>query len=355
MVYHIIFLVLIFFSDFIINNIRLKNRRKIEVIVVGILIFLFAALRAPEIGVDIPGYCKDYLIDAKLSMKEIFLYRQGRDPVFHVFIKLLSYISRDPQFMLAVVGAVEAISLSIFAYHQKGNLLLFYLLFIGLRIFPFTLSGLRQTMAMSICWLAFVQLQKGKKLRFCLITLLACLFHATAIVSILILPICLMKNNKLFYSGLGVFSILYILVGNTLFEKVLHIIMPGRFNGYISRAEAAGFDLGMTNILYILFFAFCVFAYWRNRKNNTDLEPQLRLSSVVVVVTLISTVFPNMFRIGYYFVIFLLPLFSESVRRTFVKSQYRLICFVMSAMLFAQYIILGPGANTDMYRFFWQG
>ena len=146
----------------------------------------------------------------------------------------------------------------------------------------------------------------------------------------------------------------YVLFGNSLFTTVLNLIMPGRFGGYINRAEAAAIDLGMTNILYVLFFLFCVLAYSVNKEKNEDFLPQLRLSSVAVVITLISAGFPNLFRIGYYFVIFLLPLFSEAVHRTFVKKQYGMICFMLSLLLAAQYILLGPGAGINNYQFFWK-
>ena len=127
------------------------KQRKAECILMGLALFLFAALRGSSVGVDVATSCQYYVADAHYSYYEILhlgsSYLQSSEPVFHCFLHTLSFISSDPQFMLIVIGAILAIGFSYFAYHQDGSLFLSFLLFICLRIFAFTLTGLRQTVA----------------------------------------------------------------------------------------------------------------------------------------------------------------------------------------------------------------
>ena len=105
-------------------------RRK-QVIWMGFVIFLFAALRAHTVGTDIWGYFGDFVNDSTYSFTEILDVRQGRDPFFHIVLHVLSFLSDNPQIMLVFVGAVVAIGFSYFTYYQKGHVLLFFVLFIG--------------------------------------------------------------------------------------------------------------------------------------------------------------------------------------------------------------------------------
>jgi hypothetical protein len=77
-----------------------KDRRKTEAIWMGIALFLFAALRAPSVGIDVQSYFANYAIDASWSYAEILnassAFTQSREPVFHLFLRTLSFLSDDP-------------------------------------------------------------------------------------------------------------------------------------------------------------------------------------------------------------------------------------------------------------------
>lgn len=79
----------------------------------------------------------------------------SRDPIFYSFMKILTYISEDPQFMLIITSVIVALSFSIFIYKNSINPLMSFIMFIGLRYYSFTLTGLRQAIAWSIILISY--------------------------------------------------------------------------------------------------------------------------------------------------------------------------------------------------------
>ena len=62
----------------------------------------------------------------------------------------------------------------------------------------------------------------------------------------------------------------------------------------------------------------------------------------------------NVFRIAYYFIFLLFPATSQMIMSIIKEKEfYAVICFMASLLLAAQYLLLGPGAGTDKYDFFW--
>ena len=121
-----------------------QKKRKHKVIVMGLILFLFAALRATDVGIDVPRYAANYIDVRHETYLNILVIKSDRDPVFSIFSKLLGTIVPDPQFLLVVVGAIVAFAFSYFVYHQKGNVLTLFILFIGFRLYAFTLTGVQK-------------------------------------------------------------------------------------------------------------------------------------------------------------------------------------------------------------------
>lgn len=337
--------------------VKVKNQRKYAVISMGIVLFLFAALRKYTVGIDTGSYFKEFRDDARMEFAQLFKIRETRDPVFHAFMKILSYFSPDPQIMLVVVSGIVAVGISLIAYYLPGNPLFIFSMFICFRIYSFTFSGLRQAIAMALTWIAFIFLIKEKNFWYLIFTFLATLFHASAICFILGFFIYKIKSNKLFFTIAVLFFGMFFVLGNTLLDKILNLVLPGRFGGYIDRASDASFGFGLNTVCYFLMTAFCLLFYFINKNasnKNKISDTLIRFSFIGTVIFLVGEGFPNLFRISYYFIIYLYPLFAEILNNVFDKKDYTLIQTFLIGLLFIQYIYLGPGAGTNVYTFFWQ-
>ena len=360
MEYHVLLLVSlclieVFFSVFSSSP---QKERLLKVFFMGLMLFLFAALRGKTVGIDVLGYFIGFETDGRWTVSQIInadsSYTQSRDPVFHIFLHFLSFISMDPQIMLVAIGLLVALGFSVFVYYQKGNVLIYYILFITLRIFPFTLSGLRQAMAMAFVFMAFAALQNKKNVWFLILTVLGGLFHESAFVFLLALPLVKIKSTMVVGVSAMVFVAVNLVSQNWLVAGIVGKLFGGRFSSYASRAIAADFEGGATFLLYTMLFVLIMLFYPVLKQSYKDTGEMFRLLSVAMMFVIIGQSMPNMFRIAYYFIFALLSFVPRLIERMFEPKMRIVVIALIVLLMSGQYILLGPSAGVDNYVFYWQ-
>lgn len=332
-----------------------NNRaRKKQVFLMGFSIFLFAALRANIVGNDVGEYWNQYSIDADSSFSDLLITRAGRDPFFHVFLHFLSFISPNPQLMLAVIGAIVAIGFSYFSYYQKGNVLLFFVLFIGLRMYSFTLSGLRQAVAMGLVYIAYIYLKNRKNYHYLILTIIAGLFHSSAFVFLLAFPVVKYKKTQIFVLIVSLFVIVNILTNNALVSSLALITFEDRFEGYVERSQNMVFAGGFTFLIYVAIFIMSLFYYKIIKSKDDSFTESFKLLTIGVMFAFLGQSMDNVFRIAYYFIFISIPIFSQIIKSITSKQEESIIVFMTSVIFAAQYLILGTSAGVEEYVFFWE-
>ena len=328
-----------------------QKKRLWQVSLMGFLLFAFAALRSYTVGTDLETYFSYYYADANSSISEIWVTKAGRDPFFHCFLHALSWISSSPQFMLVVIGAIVAFGFSYFVYHSPGNVLVMYMLFIGLRVFSFTLSGLRQSIAMGLVFVATVFLFRDKKYRFFATTMLASMFHISALCFLFAFFFVRIRKVKAVAIWAIVASVINYLTSNSLAVMFSGLLFSDRFGTKV--LERTEFEGTTTFFIYLIVFFIALFVY-----NNMKVENKSKymiLFTIGVMFSMIGQTIPNVFRIAYYFIISLLPIFCSLISTiTSNKQTANLLNWLAVIFLAIQYLIFGTSAGTDNYIFFWE-
>lgn len=218
------------------------------------------------------------------------------------------------------------------------------------------MSGLRQAIAMSLTWVAFVCYLKNKNLLFFIVTLFASLFHVSAIIFIFVLLLFKIKKTNYVLIASILSLILYFILGNQVIQNILNFILPGRFDGYIDRAEQSTFDVSIVTISLVLMLVLSMIFYnnFKSIKRNKIITGCMNLAIIGITFFIIGDSFPNMFRISYYFLIFLFPVFAEILNIVLEKKTYQIAYVALVLLLGFEYIYGGTGAGTEIYRFFWQ-
>lgn len=361
MAVHVIFIILLFLTYYATGGIDGEKDqliRKRQVTFMGIILFLFAGLRAPTVGIDLrpdqtTGYWYDYIITADMSFAEIFDRREAREPIFYCFLKMLSFISDDPQFMLITIGAIFAFGFSYFVYHSKGNVLLTYMMLIGFRIFSFSLSGLRQTVALGLIYIAYIAFRDKKYKQLVILTCVAALFHNSALVFLLSWPLLFIKVNYV-VSALFLFLLINIGTNGIIVNYLASLFFSGRFDSYLEKSVKMAFEGGATFFIYVFFYLLILISYRKIKRKDVTFDKEFSILSVGMFFSTIGQSMSNVFRIAYYFIFLLFPATSQMIMCMVKdKTSYSLFCFLASFLLAAQYLLLGPGAGTDKYDFFW--
>ena len=140
------------------------------------------AFRGLSVGTDLVNYIpffisSDSLVYDSESVEIGYFY-------FNVWIN--KYISVDPSVFLAIVSAVFLIPVGvIFKKYSKIPALSFIIL-ASFVIYIFSFSALRQTIAIGITTLSYIYVEKKKVVPFVAMVLFATLFHASAIIFVLV-------------------------------------------------------------------------------------------------------------------------------------------------------------------------
>lgn len=334
-----------------------KRSRKTEAILMAIVLSLFAGLRGYSVGIDVKSYVAYFYQDINLTIKDILTlntsFAQATDPVFHCFLHLLSYISKDPQIMLFSIGILLSIALVYYAYTESSSIYVVVLFFITLRIFPFTLTGLRQTMAMSFLLFALVEIKKSHSISFFVLTFVAALFHSSAILFLVAFPLIKIQRTKELIISVSTVILADIVSRYALSSWLASLVFSNKYAHYYSTLS---FEKGSFSSTFLVVGAIFIFGcIYRERicVINKEHDENLRLGIVAVSLSVVGQMIPSMFRLSYYFMIVLFPMFNDILKATLSHKSYLIVIWLASILLIAQYLILGPGAGTEPYVFFW--
>ncbi|MBE6786760.1 MAG: EpsG family protein [Ruminococcaceae bacterium] len=162
------------------KNEKIKN----WLFVIGCLgIFLIVGLRSDRTGNDTIGYVRNFLAIDSIPWKNIFT-EHPKDTGYYIFVKFIRTFTDSKVVFLLITALTSLIGIfDLIKQNSKSPILaLFFYVTIG--NFLFILTGVRQSIAMSICMIAVRFIQNKKLIPFLLLVLLAAQFHHSAYIFI---------------------------------------------------------------------------------------------------------------------------------------------------------------------------
>lgn len=307
-----------------------KGKKKIFLVAL-LPVFVLIAFKSSQMGNDTGSYLETYGI---VSSERIFGTIDsdfGYDRIelgYKYFILFLSGIFPNPQVLSIATSLIVCIALYKFISRNATNRSLALFFFVTLGFFQFAMSGIRQTIAISIFLLGFKFVQEKKLFKFILIVLLAMSFHKSAIV---FAPIYLVANMNVSRNKARLIYIL-LFVLYFLTDKLL-----------LGAADVLQYEYGVesTGNGYI-FFSIVVLITILATIHKDELVEQNPNNSVMVNISYISLatwvmrlVSRTMERVSLYFMPFTYVALEEFLvtRSGSNKTTYILIAVVLSSYL----------------------
>ena len=324
------------------------GKKKYVIISLSVLL-LITSLRDVSVGADIQGYMsvfeqmRDYGFDEMLS--KAF---QKKDPVYYIVSWLFSKTFYYFRIWLIFVAAFYFFALGGLIISQSEMPLISILAFICLGDFAFSLSALRQVLALSFIILSYPFLKDKKYLKFVAMVLIAGLFHQTALIFLLPLPFSKIKPGIIHFSVLTV-SVITVLFFRTQFlfllSKVIDITRyQGYFGGNASVLSISGFIIKAAVFLYSLSYSGQLIA----RKPHSVILYNIYF--VGLIFQLFSVIIAEMFRVSMYFSVFgIILLANASVCEK--KSNLRILLQIFLTCILLVYFLKD---GLMPYRFFRQ-
>ena len=168
-----------------------KQTKKTFLIYCGIIISLMIGLRNKSVGPDTHIYWDNWTYMSQVDFTSLGKVINTIDfEIGYLFaVWIFSHVFSNPQFLFIISGVFFAFSICKFIYKNSEDVLLSMIIFNCFGLFIFLVQGLRQGIAICIFLYALEFCKQRKLIPFLLTVILAMMFHASAIVFIVIYPL----------------------------------------------------------------------------------------------------------------------------------------------------------------------
>jgi len=326
-----------------------KKKQLYFVIAACTILVLYASLRAHNLQPDIPIYVRYYRLYSMRSLTGILSVFKSelKDPVYYFVAWVFSRVFSDPQFWLAFVALIYTLAVGFFLYKDSKNPLLSIIAFISLTYFEFSLSGLRQTLAMAFTTFAYFAVKHKKLIPFLALVFIASLFHRSALIFLLIYPIAHTKVGKWHAIVAGISGVLFLTGESYIRSLLFRYLEDTQYESYADRSVSltiSGF------VIQLAIFVFCFVYYKAVLKKYEHANVLYNLAFLGLIFQLFSSMIAEVFRISMYFSIFNIALIPMAISAEGDKKTQ----FIETAsiiLLFIAYIFLN---GVPPYEVFWR-
>ncbi len=332
-----------------------SKEKILYLIIVGIAIAVVMGLRAP-IGVgsrDTEMYVRAFenmqYVDSfrdyanRNLLDNGWLFSEGG---FYFTMWIISRITTNPQIFLLLVSSFMIFCVCYFIYKNSQDVAFSILAFLTLGSFTFMMNGMRQSMAMCICLLAYEYVKKKKLIPFLIVVLIAMLFHKTAFVFLVAYFFNFLKNKK---------SLILYFVASTVFFAFISrfISLYDEITGENYSGKETFDSGGITTILiYFLSIAFAIFVFSKFKEQSDKNSLYATLAGAEIYIARFVTN-QMMERVSYFFFLFVIILLPNAINKLNERERTitKIVVGLIAIAIFAYRIKSGAFSN---FRFYFQ-
>lgn len=161
---------------------KIKYCRKIYLILNLLPLIIFAGIRSSDVGTDLNMYLNIFVsIDNPINF---FIYSEvsGVDYLYLFFNLFINFISNSQVLFLFVVAFITYTLIGYSFYKHSLNIYISVIMFIGLYMYCTSFNLIRQYLAIAFLCIAYSFLLDGRKLCVVIFSIIAVLFHKSAMI-----------------------------------------------------------------------------------------------------------------------------------------------------------------------------
>lgn len=338
--------IVLFFVLIVLWFVSLAIKNKSLKVIATALVFFVIGFRDVTVGADTSSYKLLYEVN----------YNWGSKEAGYTWVTGFLNDSGVPfSTFLIFVAALCMISFYVFVNKYSDDYIFSLIMFVGIGNFAMFLTGVRQTIAISIVLLAFFAMMHNKWYLFFPLVLLASTFHYSALFC---LPVYFAKKIKLTRGKITFVSItiwgILILFGGYVFEFITKFFPEKYAEDLIESAGKYSVNLLVIGI-EICIFLFSWLSMSKNKEaDENDIWGILMFFQIIVIgLQFAGTTSMQLLRLAYYFDFAKLILLTKAISR--YKNENKLIIqFLIIALVVAKFLISTPGgySQIDNYSFF---
>lgn len=339
----------LFFVLFIIIYEKKILARKAIILPILILITL-SSLRSREVGVDSKTYTLAYV-------NQYNPYQNGFDKNVEIGYQLLDNIILNftyNYFWLFFFSSIIVVTLYLHTIKKiSSNYFLSVLIYITFGFYTFFFNGLRQGIAMAICFFSLKMFFDRKWFKYFTLVLLASFFHKSALIMILLYFIDII-NIKNYY------KIIICFVASILGSNFIITFLSKNNQRYEIYAEKSSELGGIYTATFYLLLG--ILFYYLGFK--LKLKDRIYEDSINIYLCGVALIFPLVFmgvdpsgpqRILYYFVctvIFFIPIVFKKIKNNVIYFLFSLLCIIYYFLITFKLSGLYPYRLNEIFEIF---
>ena len=181
-----------------VGNCIIGKSKKFDKLAVMTFVLIFGsmiAFRAESVGTDTRYY--NQLFKNLVGVDYIWNFHEfWKYPVYSVIGRLLSFVSKDPQIMVAFTGFFIVGANAFFIYRMSRDVMLSLYLYVVLDLYMFAFNITRQNFAMAVILLAYLRFEDSRPKQGIALIFLAMGCHSLGILGFAMVPLFVIKNQK---------------------------------------------------------------------------------------------------------------------------------------------------------------
>lgn len=328
-----------------------KNQRKFYILLCGVVLFAFAVSRGTDFTSDVTLYAEQYarLRNANISFYwQQFLSGDGKDVTYTILATAFSKAGISFRVFTALISVFYFTVLCRFVYLYSKEPYFSFIIYIMLGHYYFSLTAIRQSIAIALVLLSFDYILRKKPIRFGFCVAIASLFHLSALLFLLAYPLSKLKMRPLYVLSIPFLYLFARMTAQTFMSRWSEFA-PEQYQVY----EELETVLSLTG--FLIMSCICVFCLLYGRKPLQS-NAVLNVSVVLCLFSLLpyaysSFMFAEMFRISNYFGIFTVLAIPNIVMKTPSTVKYqRAIVYSGLLAVFTAYFFLS--SNSGFIQFF---
>ena len=324
-------------------------------IVIGLAFVLITGLRGPNVGSDTTVYYLDFKAMEYVSWSRL-MSQEKRDVAFYVLSWVISRVTGQFVVLTMLVAVVFYYPIMKLIYKHSDAPGLSCLILMAFNFFQFSMTGMRQTLALGFVVMYFIELHEERLnwKKAVIFMWLAVLFHRSSLIALAYLPIRYIAKKGINVKPMVLLIPVMYVFRNTIITTFWDVFEEMGFN--LLESDSAG--AGLTT-----FLVYCLLTFGMLLVKPSEEEGEFRSNEIFLYAVLGTScqalVMANsvFFRVAWYFALFFIILIPRFLSRGNVaRTEMKIVrALAYCAVLFMYLVITKGSANAIPYEFFYQG
>lgn len=345
-----------------------QAEKKKCVTIVTIIMTLGSGLRTWWYG-DLVKYYTRFLTESSLSLREVLATSGLRNIGLTLLNKFAYSLFGEYGYdvLLFCIALFSAYTLGMVIVAYSPSAYWSYLMYFSMGFYVFTLSGLKQTIAMGFCCMAMIALLRDNFKQFMILVIIGALFHAPALIFAIAYPLSRKKYDIWYVIFVAALMAAMYFYRNQLAYYLEDIYHSEQAAEAVLATESSGVGGRFIGMLMILMLAMWLRPLTTKDTVYSKVFSIMVLAAIIQLMAIFSNTYTRLADYFYQFIVLFVPMFLRPITKKnellyrrgnalLQNNEFRLALSVgitVFSIWFYYWQLSGIQSNTIML-FFWE-